>query len=166
MNKPAPTAKAVFDHAHEISSPDERKAYLDEACAGAPELRRKVEALLRAYDEAGSFLQKPAIPLPHTGPYQPGDTPGDRPSVWPETVDSQLGTVHTQPPEGVGAQVGPYRLVKLLGEGGMGAVYLAEQEQPIRRQVALKIIKPGMDSAQVVARFEAERQALTLMDHP
>src|SRR5439155_7264704 len=67
--------------------------------------------------------------------------------------------------EGPGSVIGPYKLLQELGEGGMGVVYMAEQEQPLRRRVALKIIKPGMDSAQVSARFEAERQALALMDH-
>jgi serine/threonine protein kinase len=167
MSQPALTAKAVFDHAHEIGSPAERKAYLDQACAGAPELREKVEALLRAYEEAGSFLEKPACPPPATGPSRPGDDTTDHtPGALPETDDGQPRPDRQPGGEGPGSQIGPYRLVKLLGEGGMGAVYLAEQERPIRRQVALKIIKPGMDSEQVLARFEAERQALTLMDHP
>src|SRR5271170_2001713 len=68
--------------------------------------------------------------------------------------------------EGAGSCIGPYKLLQRIGEGGMGAVYMAEQQQPVRRLVAVKVIKPGMDSAQVVARFEAERQALALMDHP
>jgi serine/threonine protein kinase/tetratricopeptide (TPR) repeat protein len=75
-------------------------------------------------------------------------------------------TTGYQPPEGIGTRIGPYKLLQAIGEGGMGAVYLAEQEQPVRRRVALKIIKPGMDTKQVIARFEAERQALALMDHP
>jgi serine/threonine protein kinase/tetratricopeptide (TPR) repeat protein len=167
MNQPALTAKAVFDHAHEIGSPAERKAYLDEACAGDSELREKVEALLRAYEEAGSFLEKPACPPPATSPSRPGDDTTDHtPGALPETDDGQPRPDRPPRGEGPGSQVGPYRLVKLLGEGGMGAVYLAEQERPLRRQVALKIIKPGMDSEQVLARFEAERQALTLMEHP
>jgi len=167
VNKSAPTVKALFDHANEISSPAERQAYLDQACAGAPEIRQQVEALLRAFAEAPeSFLEKPACPLPATGAYQPGDdTPAHPPGDQPETVDH---TPRTDPPqhiEGPGTQIGLYRLVDKLGEGGMGTVYLAEQKQPLRRQVALKIIKPGMDSVQIVARFEAERQALALMDH-
>jgi eukaryotic-like serine/threonine-protein kinase len=166
MNKPALTAKAVFDHAHEISSLTERKAYLDQACANAPELRQKVEALLQAHEEAGSFLEKPAFPVHATAPYQPGDdTPGEDSGIHPVTVDYQPHTDRPLPVEGPGTQIGPYKLVRKLGQGGMGAVYLAEQEKPIRRQVALKIIKPGMDSDQVVARFEAERQALSMMDH-
>jgi serine/threonine protein kinase/tetratricopeptide (TPR) repeat protein len=131
-------AKAVFDHAHELRSPVERRAYLDQACADAPELREKVEALLRAYDDAGSFL---------------------------ESSPPELGTVEHRPDEGPGSVIGPYKLLQLIGEGGMGVVYMAEQEQPVRRRVALKVIKPGMDSAQVIARFEAERQALAMMDH-
>jgi serine/threonine protein kinase len=168
MKPPAPTAKAVFDRAHEIDSPDERRAYLDQACAGAPEVRREVEALLRAHDAApGSFLNDSPRPPDATGPYAPaGDTPGESSAVEPETLDTLPPAHHPPRTEGPGTEIGPYRLVRLLGEGGMGAVYLAEQQRPIRRQVALKIIKPGMDSAQVVARFEAERQALTMMDHP
>src|SRR5205085_8492617 len=73
--------------------------------------------------------------------------------------------VPTLPPETAGGRVGPYRLLQKLGEGGMGAVWVAEQTQPVKRRVALKLIKPGMDSAQVIRRFEAERQALALMDH-
>jgi serine/threonine protein kinase/tetratricopeptide (TPR) repeat protein len=167
MKNRTATAKAVFDHAHEIDSPAERNAYLDEVCADSPEVRRKVEALLQAYEEAGSsFLKRPPASLSFTGPYVPGrDEPSPSSGVDPETVNTLPPAHHAVPAEGPGAQIGPYRLVEKLGEGGMGTVYLAEQEQPIRRQVALKIIKPGMDSAEVIARFEVERQALTLMDH-
>jgi serine/threonine protein kinase/tetratricopeptide (TPR) repeat protein len=175
VNKSLPTVKAIFDRAHEIASADERRAYVEHACAGHPELRQKVEALLRAHDEAGSFLAKPAVPLPGTGPYQADGgtastgpyTPGNTPPG--QSVADEAETVPpadaAPPGEGPGTRLGPYRLVEEIGHGGMGAVYLAEQEEPVRRKVALKIIKPGMDSAQVVGRFEAERQALALMDH-
>ncbi len=139
MDRHLPSVKEIFDHAHEVRSAAERRAYLDQACAGQPGLRQKVDDLLRAYDEAGSFLESP--------PESPG------------TVDLPPIT------EGPGSRIGPYKLLQQIGEGGMGVVYMAEQEQPVRRRVALKIIKPGMDTAQVVARFEAERQALALMDH-
>jgi WD40 repeat protein/serine/threonine protein kinase len=128
------TAKAVFDHAHEITAPADRNAYVDKACADAPDLREKVMALLRAYDKAGSSFDPP------------------------------LGAF--SPTSGYAAEApGAMKLLQQIGEGGMGVVYMAEQQQPLRRKVALKIIKPGMDSAQVIARFEAERQALALMDH-
>jgi serine/threonine protein kinase len=168
MNPPVLTVKSVFDRAHEITSPAERQAYLDEACAGDSVLRQKVEALLAAYEaiRSGSFLQTPAAGLGDTGPYRLGAATSGEVSLSAETIPPQPGTQHVTQIEGPGTQIGPYKLIKELGEGGMGAVYLAEQEQPIRRQVALKIIKPGMDSEQVIARFEAERQALTMMDHP
>jgi serine/threonine protein kinase/tetratricopeptide (TPR) repeat protein len=165
MPEPALTAKAVFDRAHEIDSPAERRAYLDAVCADAPALRARVEALLRAYDEAGSFLDTPAGPLPPTGLYQSaGDAPLQTASAaaataGPAVLSSAVGGA------GLGTQIGPYRLVQELGAGGMGAVYLAEQDAPIRRQVALKLIRPGMVTGAVVARFQAERQALTMMDH-
>jgi WD40 repeat protein/serine/threonine protein kinase/tetratricopeptide (TPR) repeat protein len=132
--------------------PDERAAYLDEACQGDVELRRRVERLLQAHPRAEGFLEKPAA--------DPG-----------ATVDSVVGVPATaQHPtasaESAGARIGPYKLLQLIGEGGMGSVWMAEQQEPLRRLVALKIIKAGMDSAQVIARFEAERQALALMDHP
>src|SRR5262249_54189431 len=99
-----------------------------------------VESLLRAFDQADNFLELPApASLPTT------DEPAREPP----------GTV-----------IGPYKLLEQVGEGGMGLVFLAEQAKPVRRKVALKLIKPGMDSRQVLARFEAERQALALMDHP
>src|SRR5205085_1457708 len=171
------TVKDVFDRAHEIPSAAERRAYLERACAGDPELRQKVEALLRAHDEAGSFLERPAFPAPattpdlggggqaSTGPYRPGSTPPEQPFDERETVPPRAPGDGVPAGDGPGARLGPYRLIEEVGHGGMGAVYLAEQEEPVRRRVALKIIKPGMDSGQVVARFEAERQALAMMDH-
>jgi serine/threonine protein kinase len=132
--------RSIFLTALEKQTPQERDAYLDEACAGDAALRRRVEALLREHEGAGSFLEEPAAEVvTDKAPGPPPDTPG--------------------------AHVGPYKLLQRIGEGGFGIVFMAEQDHPVRRRVALKIIKPGMDSAQVVARFEAERQALALMDH-
>jgi serine/threonine protein kinase len=131
--------------------PAERAAYLDEACAGDPVLRAEVDALLRAHAEAGSFLQRPSVAEEAS------------PAVGESSPQPDTGS---SPAERTGVRIGPYKLLQQIGEGGMGIVFMAEQEEPVRRQVALKIIKPGMDSAQVIARFEAERQALALMDHP
>src|SRR5689334_14430745 len=132
--------KSIFGHAIGLSSPGERAAYLQQACAGDPALRAEIESLLQADREAGSFL-------------------GERE---PRPVATDDDPVRERP----GTVIGPYKLMEQIGEGGMGVVYVAEQHQPVRRKVALKIIKPGMDSKQVVARFEAERQALAMMDHP
>jgi serine/threonine protein kinase len=120
--------------------PERRAAFLDQACGTNHELRREVESLLEAHDWPGGFLESRLARLPGTV---------DEPSV-------------TEKP---GTVIGPYKLLQQIGEGGMGVVYMAEQQEPVRRKVALKIIKPGMDSQQVIARFEAERQALALMDH-
>src|SRR4051794_31363303 len=140
--------ETIFHSALERADPADRAAYLDEACGGDADLRRCVEALLRSHEEGGDFLEPSsgASAARRDGPT--AAVPGTRPVA-----------------EGPGDRIGPYALREKIGEGGMGVVYLAEQEAPIRRRVALKIIKPGMDTEQVVARFEAERQALALMDH-
>jgi serine/threonine protein kinase len=140
------TERSIFFAALDIDDPAERGVYLDRACGPDGALRRRVDRLLKAHTAAGSFLQPLAAPA------------GDTDLLAPDTAGPP-------PVEVLGSRVGPYTLLHRLGEGGMGAVYLAEQERPVRRQVALKVIKPGMDSEQVVARFEAERQALALMDH-
>jgi tetratricopeptide (TPR) repeat protein len=136
-------------------SPEERPAFLERACSGDPALRASVEALLRANVGATGFLEQPApilrSPLAREGP-------GVR--RLPDTVKEQPAR------EGLGTIIGPYKLLQPIGEGGMGSVFMAEQTQPVQRKVALKIIKPGMDSRSVITRFEAERQALALMDHP
>jgi serine/threonine protein kinase/tetratricopeptide (TPR) repeat protein len=139
--------RAIFEAALDRSDPAERASYLDEACGGDAEMRRRVEELLRAHALSGSFLDRPAM------------SEG-------EATESGPGPAPTQLPEGAESRIGPYKLLQQIGEGGMGTVYMAEQEKPVRRRVALKIIKRGMDCDQVVARFEAERQALALMDHP
>jgi serine/threonine protein kinase/tetratricopeptide (TPR) repeat protein len=131
----------IFIGALQSEDPGERRAYLDEACGDDQALRRRVEALLRVAEQAGSFLESPP------------------PSPVGTTAEAPAG-------EGTGAVIGPYKLLQQIGEGGMGTVFMAEQTQPVQRKVALKIIKPGMDSRQVIARFEAERQALALMEHP
>jgi len=129
----------------------QRAAFLERACGGDVALRQRVEALLQSHEQAGSFLHKPA-----------GDATSDvAPGQW---VDPDK--LSEAPLEGVGSRIGPYKLLQQIGEGGMGVVFMAEQQEPVRRMVALKVIKAGMDSAQVIARFEAERQALALMDHP
>jgi serine/threonine protein kinase/tetratricopeptide (TPR) repeat protein len=176
VNKHAATVKDVFDRAHEIPAGAERQAYLDQACASNAELRQEVESLLRALDKAGSFLEKPTLPpdpapapaeggTASTVPPRPGNTPAESALASKAETGPYLPADSDAEAEGPGTRIGPYRLVAELGHGGMGAVYLAEQEYPVRRRVALKLIKAGMDSDQIIARFEAERQALALMDH-
>jgi len=133
----------IFLAALQKGTPEDRAAYLEEACKDDPELRRRVERLLEAHPRAGSFLENPVVP------------PG-------ETTDTCVLSG-----EPVGRVIaGRYKLLEEIGEGGMGTVWVAEQIEPVRRKVALKLIKAGMDSKAVLARFEAERQALALMDHP
>jgi WD40 repeat protein/serine/threonine protein kinase len=129
--------KEIFAQALEKKSPADRAAFLAQACPGDLALRHQVESLLRAHEQAGPFLGK-AAPSP----------------------DSALVA------ERAGTRIGRYKLLEQIGDGGFGVVYVAEQEEPVRRRVALKVIKPGMDTKQVLARFGAERQALALMDHP
>jgi hypothetical protein len=132
--------KEIFSEALELGSLEERRAFVRRACGGDEALRQAVEELLEAYSEAGGLI--PRLDEP----------------------DEPRGA----PPAGAdcGAVIGRYKLLEKIGEGGCGAVYVAEQEEPVRRKVALKVIKLGMDTKQVIARFEAERQALALMDHP
>jgi serine/threonine protein kinase/tetratricopeptide (TPR) repeat protein len=131
--------QSIFIEALEIGDAAERATFLDRACAGDEALRQRMERLLRHHQLADSFLECPT-------------------AASATTFDVSLG-------ESPGTVIGPYKLLQQIGEGGMGVVWMAEQEQPVRRKVALKIIKPGMDSRQVIARFEAERQALALMNH-
>jgi len=135
------SAETIFLRARELTDSGEQRAYLDRECGRDPALRAEVQALLADADAAEAFFD--ALDEPHQ---QPGA--GQPLSEEPETV------------------LGRYKLLQKIGEGGMGVVYMAEQSEPVRRKVALKVIKQGMDTRQVVARFEAERQALALMDHP
>jgi WD40 repeat protein/serine/threonine protein kinase len=139
----------LFMAALPIEDPTGRSAYLDQACGGEAGLRQRVEALLRAFEQAGSFLQQPAADPGATSDVEP---PGPSPA--------------TEPAEAPGTVIGPYKLVEAIGEGGMGTVWMARQTEPVKRLLALKLIKPGMDSKAVLARFGAERRALALMDHP
>jgi serine/threonine protein kinase/Tfp pilus assembly protein PilF len=132
-------AKAIFLEAIEQNSPEGRTLFLDSACGGNKALRARMEELIRAHELAGNFLGGQSLQSD-----QSEEPAAERP----------------------GASIGHYKLVEEIGEGGFGIVFLAEQQQPIRRKVALKILKPGMDSRRVIARFETERQALALMDHP
>jgi eukaryotic-like serine/threonine-protein kinase len=134
--------ESIFAAVLALATADERAAYLDQACAGDAALRSHVEALLRAHERAGNLLDRP-VPggLAQTGAY---------------VHHEQAGAVIA----------GRYKLLEAIGEGGMGTVWVAEQTLPVRRKVALKLIKAGMDSKSVLARFEAERQALAVMDHP
>jgi serine/threonine protein kinase/tetratricopeptide (TPR) repeat protein len=140
----------IFCAAVEKASEPERVAYVAAACGDNQALRAQVEKLLAAHFRAGSFLQQPAEAAARTGPFTPGPLDASGPSS----------------SEAMGGVIGPYKLVEAIGEGGMGTVWLAQQTEPVKRLVALKVIKPGMDSKLVLARFEAERQALALMDHP
>jgi serine/threonine protein kinase len=131
------TPEIMLQAALEIPSTQERAAYLGEACGGDPALLEEVESLIAAHLAAESFMEPLADPL------------------WREVRSEQEGDT-----------IGRYKLLQQIGEGGFGTVYLAEQSDPVKRQVALKVIKPGMDSKEIIARFEAERQALALMNHP
>ena len=140
-----PDAKTIFLTAADIPSKSDRNAYLNEVCGDDAALRQRVDALLAAHNDPASFLERPVVEA---------DPNVVEPTVVPQTV-----------PESAGTALGPYKLLQKLGEGGMGTVFMTEQTEPVRRKVALKIIKPGMDSQQVIARFEAERQALAMMEH-
>ena len=142
MSESANREEAIFDAAEQLA-PDKRAAYLDQACGDDKDLRAQVEALLKAHEQAGDFLAEPVANAA-------------KPTVvlsFPVTEKS-------------GDVIGRYKLLQQIGEGGCGVVYMAEQEEPVRRRVALKVIKLGMDTKSVIARFEAERQALAMMDHP
>src|SRR5215475_7655544 len=132
--------KVIFNVAREIASPAARAEYLRQACGTDSSLFERVQVLLRAYEGQASFLESsPVIGVSQTTDQPVAETPG--------------------------AVVGPYKLLEQIGEGGMGTVWMAQQTEPVKRLVAIKLIKAGMDSRQVIARFEAERQALALMDH-
>jgi eukaryotic-like serine/threonine-protein kinase len=139
--------ESVFAAAAALATAEERAAFLDHACANDTALRARVEALLFAHDRAGHLLDHPVPcgPVPDIPEQTVAYTPAEQP-----------GTI----------VAGRYKLLEQIGEGGMGTVWVAEQTQPVRRKVALKLIKPGLDSRSVLARFEAERQALAVMDHP
>jgi serine/threonine protein kinase len=154
--------ESVFFTALEKRSPADRSAYLDEVGAMDEELRHQVERMLAAQVEAGSFLESPAIGNVAGSLHEP--SPAETSDTRHLIEDSPWRTPDTFPD--AGTVIGPYKLLQQIGEGGMGVVFMAEQTEPIHRTVALKIIKPGMDTRQVIARFEAERQALAMMDHP
>src|SRR5947208_5210091 len=134
-----PSIDSIFCSAIEIESPDERRVLVEQTCGDDVDLRNQVERLLHAHFHGRSILDAPVQPV--------------------ATVDEPLR-------ETAGTVIGPYKLIEPIGEGGMGTVWMAQQTQPVKRLVALKLIKAGMDTRQVIARFEAERQALALMDHP
>jgi len=141
--------EAIFGVAIELATPEQRSVYLASACTDDPPLRHEVEQLISAYEQAGGFLTS------QPGEHEPGSrADGPRPG-WPLPVSEKPGE-----------HIGRYKLLERIGEGGCGIVYVAEQEEPVRRRVALKVIKLGMDTRSVIARFEAERQALAMMDHP
>lgn len=138
MNSIPENEEAIFDLARRIDDPQVRADFIDHACGTNSELKRRVGGLLDLHSTHESFLEGPIVAATVAVPVK--EKPGD--------------------------VVGPYKLLQQIGEGGFGIVFMAEQSSPIRRKVAFKVIKPGMDTSEVVARFEAERQALALMDHP
>ena len=140
MNDHTDRARSIFLEALEKHAAEQWPAFLERACAGEMELRAAVEQLLRLHKELGTFHEDPKL-------------------VGGETLDAPIGASS-------GSIIGPYKLIEPIGEGGMGTVWMAQQIEPVKRVVAVKLIKAGMDSRQVIARFEAERQALALMDHP
>ncbi len=160
-------AKDLFLAAADLPA-RERATYLDRQCAGDADLRLRVEALLKAHDLPGSFPGGGPPPIMATLDSRPGEGAGGSKNGGAKLGEAAFDATRAlgSREETIGASIGPYKLLQKLGEGGMGMVYMAEQSQPVRRMVALKIIREGMDSRQVVARFEAERQALAMMEHP
>lgn len=152
MNTSVPREKAVFCEAVEITDPEVRRHFLDQACGADKLLRERVEGLLKISKTSGDFFEKCAPAL----------------NAVPTDADQNLSTGEWvfMPETSETSRIEPYKLLQKIGEGGCGVVYMAEQDHPIRRRVALKVIKLGMDTKNVIARFEAERQALALMDHP
>jgi serine/threonine protein kinase len=140
MESASPNLELVFAEAIAIKSPEDRAAFLEQACQGDTHLLGEIKTLVHDHFRAGSFLERPVA-----------------------QIDPALSPPIAEAP---GSMIGPYKLLEQIGEGGMGTVWMAEQAEPVARKVALKIVKPGMDSRQVIGRFEAERQALALMDHP
>jgi serine/threonine protein kinase len=139
MATPQLGEERIFNVARKLPDADARAEYLEQVCGDTPGLRARIEVLLKAHAEEGFMESPPAEPA--------------------VTIDQPVA-------EHAGTQIGPYKLLQELGEGGMGVVYMAEQLQPVTRRVAVKIVKQGMDTRQFIARFEAERQALAMMDHP
>ena len=144
-----PVLREILDRAADLP-PDRRSQFLDQACGADAGLRARLDALLDSLQEGDRFLANPTVDRAAMSQWHDARDPPGRPDLR----------------ERAGMRVGNYKLLQLIGEGGFGTVFMAEQEKPVRRRVALKIIKPGMDSAAVIARFEAERQALAMMDHP
>jgi WD40 repeat protein/tetratricopeptide (TPR) repeat protein len=140
MNSDYSKIGEIFAEAIAIPDPTARQSFIDAACAENPALRGQLEALLYSHENAGEFLHRSFVPFV------------------PPPAESRT--------EAPGMQIGRYKLLQQIGEGGFGIVFMAEQLEPVQRKVALKVIKPGMDSKEIIARFEAERQALALMDHP
>src|SRR5438445_10001309 len=138
------TERSIFIAALDIDDAAAQAVYVAEACGSDAGLRQRVEKLLHSHEQADGFMEQPAV------------------AEVPEPAAPSQSAIA----EGPGTVIGRYKLLEQIGKGGMGVVFMAEQQQPVRRLVALKIVKPGMDSRQVVARFEAERQALALMEHP
>ena len=138
-NRRKKKTSTLFNRAVEIGSDEERSRFLDQECGNDAELKAEVERLIANHFEAGLFLMRPP---------------------------AQANSIHAAGEITIGQSIGPYNVREKIGEGGMGVVYVAEQTEPVQRKVALKIIKPGMDTKEVIARFEAERQALAFMEHP
>src|SRR5438445_4208643 len=146
MNNDHQREEQIFEAALQFPTPEQRAAFVKGACGNDETLRQRVEALLKAHEHTSGFL--------------------DQPPAAPSGKTLVLTTGMLAVTERPGDKIGRYKLLQQIGEGGCGVVYMAEQDEPIRRRVALKVIKLGMDTKQVIARFEAERQALALMDHP
>ena len=143
MHEKHPREEAIFEGALQLP-PDERESYLMAACGGEVKLIERIRDLIRFHEKSDGPLETPAVAPPPKATIVRSLPPGEKP----------------------GDKIGNYKILQLIGEGGCGSVYMAEQQQPVRRRVALKVIKLGMDTKNVIARFEAERQALALMDHP